>query len=76
MTIKLLINFMFLMDLSGADPLNRLSIRIITDTAWHSLFASQIFIKPSKDERVNFIPEFTLLSINNFAALPESDGTK
>ena len=60
----------------GADPLNRLSIRIITDTAWHSLFASQIFIKPSKDERVNFIPEFTLLSINNFAALPESDGTK
>jgi phosphoenolpyruvate carboxykinase (ATP) len=60
----------------GADPLNRLSIRIITDTAWHSLFASQIFIKPSKDERVNFVPEFTLLSINNFAALPESDGTK
>ena len=52
----------------GADPLYRLSIRVITDTAWHSLFASQIFIKPSKDELVNFIPEFTLLSINDFAA--------
>ena len=60
----------------GADPLNRLSVRVITDTAWHSLFASQIFIKPSKDELVTFNPEFTLLSINNFAALPEVDGTK
>src|SRR5215213_3720019 len=60
----------------GADPSNRLSVRIITDTAWHSLFASQIFIKPSKGELLNFIPEFTLLSINNFAALPELDGTK
>src|SRR5919112_3061507 len=60
----------------GADPSNRLSVRIITDTAWHSLFASQIFIKPSKDELLNFVPEFTLLSVNNFAALPELDGTK
>src|SRR5919112_2481898 len=60
----------------GADPSNRLSVRIITDTAWHSLFASQIFIKPTKDELSNFNPEFTLLSINNFAALPELDGTK
>ena len=60
----------------GADPLSRLSIRVITDKAWHSLFANQIFIKPTKEELVNFIPEFTLLSINDFAAIPEIDGTK
>ena len=60
----------------GADPYSRLSIRVITDKAWHILFANQIFIKPTKDELVNFIPEFTLLSINDFAAIPEVDGTK
>ena len=60
----------------GADPLSRLSIRVITDKAWHSLFSNQIFIKPAKEELVNFIPEFTLLSINDFAANPEIDGTK
>jgi phosphoenolpyruvate carboxykinase (ATP) len=60
----------------GADKFSRLSIRVITDKAWHSLFANQIFIKPSKDELVNFEPEFTLLSLNDFAAVPEQDGTK
>ncbi len=60
----------------GADPFSRLSIRVITDKAWHSLFANQIFIKPSKDELVNFKPEFTLLSLNDFTAVPEQDGTK
>src|SRR6185312_5245134 len=60
----------------GADPFSRLSIRVVTDKAWHSLFANQIFIKPKKDELENFNPEFTLLSINDFAAIPEVDGTK
>jgi phosphoenolpyruvate carboxykinase (ATP) len=60
----------------GADPLSRLSIRVITDKAWHSLFSNQIFIKPTRGELVNFVPEFTLLSINDFAANPEIDGTK
>ena len=60
----------------GADPSSRLSIRVVTDKAWHSLFANQIFIKPTKDELLNFNPEFTLLSVNDFAAFPEVDGTK
>ncbi|MGN6629650.1 MAG: phosphoenolpyruvate carboxykinase (ATP), partial [Candidatus Nitrosocosmicus sp.] len=29
----------------GADSLSRLSVRVITDKAWHSLFSNQIFIK-------------------------------
>src|SRR4028118_106903 len=60
----------------GADSFSRLAVRVITDKAWHSLFANQIFIKPSNDELANFIPEFTLLSINDFTAIPEVDGTK
>ncbi|MGN6707907.1 MAG: phosphoenolpyruvate carboxykinase (ATP) [Candidatus Nitrosocosmicus sp.] len=60
----------------GADSLSRLSVRVITDKAWHSLFSNQIFIKATRDELVNFNPDFTLLSINDFAAMPGLDGTK
>lgn len=60
----------------GADYSTRLSIRIITDKAWHNLFATQIFIKPSQEELSSFKPDFTLLSINDFASIPELEGTK
>ena len=60
----------------GADPDTRLAIRAITDKAWHSLFANQIFIRPTQKELKNHEPEFTLLSINDFGAIPENEGTR
>jgi len=60
----------------GADPDNRLPIRVFTDSAWHNIFASQIFIRPTPAELNNHKPEFTLFFVNDFAALPEIDGTK
>ena len=60
----------------GADPHSRLSIRVITDKAWHSLFANQIFIRPSEMELKNHDPQFTLLSVNDFGAMPETEGTR
>ena len=60
----------------GADPETRLSVRGITDKAWHSLFATQIFIRPTIEELGNFEPEFTLLSLNDFRAIPEIEGTR
>ena len=60
----------------GADISSRLSIRVITDRAWHSLFATQIFINASQEELSNFRPDFTLLSINDFVSIPELEGTK
>ena len=60
----------------GADPKTRLSVRVITDKAWHSLFATQIFIRPTAEELENFEPEFTLLSLNDFKAIPELEGTR
>ena len=59
----------------GADRTSRIPIRVITDKAWHCLFAAQIFINASHDELSNFKPEFTLLSINDFASIPEVEGT-
>jgi phosphoenolpyruvate carboxykinase (ATP) len=60
----------------GACLDTRLAIRVITDKAWHSLFANQIFIRPTQKELKNHEPEFTLLSVNDFGAIPESEGTR
>ncbi len=61
----------------GADPAYRLSIRVITETAWHSLFARSMFIReldPSKLEAHS--PEFTVIHTPHFHAVPEIDGTR
>ncbi len=59
----------------GADPQNRLSIRVINDRAWQSLFVRQLFIRPTPGELEAHRPEFTLMCINDFEAVPETDGT-
>jgi phosphoenolpyruvate carboxykinase (ATP) len=59
----------------GADKENRLAIRVINDHAWQNLFANQLFIKPSSSELESHEPEFTLMCINDFNAIPEVDGT-
>ncbi|MBV9176988.1 MAG: phosphoenolpyruvate carboxykinase (ATP) [Nitrososphaeraceae archaeon] len=60
----------------GADIEIRLPIRVITDKAWHSFFATQIFIRPTMAELENFSPAFTLLSVNDFRAIPGVEGTR
>ena len=60
----------------GADNKTRLPIRVITDKAWHNLFATQIFIRPTSREIESHEPKFTLLSINDFKALPNLEGTR
>jgi phosphoenolpyruvate carboxykinase (ATP) len=60
----------------GADPENRLPIRIINDRAWHNLFARQLFIRPQPEELEMYPPEFTLLSCDDFAPNPRETGTR
>ena len=59
----------------GADPDYRLSVRIITQYAWHSLFARNMFILPSEEEQATFEPEFVVLDCPGFHAFPEFDHT-
>ncbi len=56
---------------AGADPDHRLPIQVITETAWHSLFARNMFIRRNSGEPA----EFTVVSLPNFHAIPEVDGT-
>ena len=60
----------------GADHENKLPIRVITDKAWQNLFATQIFISPTDIELVNHDPKFTLLSVNDFGAEYDLEGTR
>ena len=59
----------------GAEKESRLGIRLINDHAWQNLFARQLFIRPSAAELESHEPEFTLMCINDFEAIPEVDGT-
>ena len=47
----------------GADPENRLAIRVINDHAWQNVFARQLFVRPSAVELESHEPEFTLICI-------------
>ncbi|MBC5809374.1 MAG: phosphoenolpyruvate carboxykinase (ATP) [Candidatus Eremiobacteraeota bacterium] len=59
----------------GADPRYRLPVRVLTEAAWHNLFARHLFITPAQppDE---FSPEFTVINACNFSAEPARDGTR
>ncbi len=59
----------------GADPKHRLAIRIITDHPWQSLFVRQLFIRPTVSELEVHAPEYTVIALNDFKAMPEMDGT-
>lgn len=60
----------------GADPNYQMPIRVITEFAWHSLFARNMFIKIDElDKLKRFTPDFTIISIPTFQAMPSIDGT-
>lgn len=59
----------------GANRDHRIAIRVINDHAWQSLFARQLFVRPSAAELGSHEPQFTMMCINDFEAIPEVDGT-
>ena len=61
---------------AGADPEYSLSIRVVTQLAWHSLFARQLLIRPSGGHSVSTAPDFTLLFVPAFQADPGAHGTR
>ncbi len=61
---------------AGADIDHRLSIRVVTEMAWHSLFAHQLFIRPTDKQLETHKPQFTIINAANFQADPLRDGTK
>ncbi len=60
---------------AGADPYYRVPIRVISEHAWHSLFAYTMFIRPTPEELSAHVPQFTIIQAPHFEAIQELDGT-
>jgi phosphoenolpyruvate carboxykinase (ATP) len=69
---------LFIQDVySGADSQYRQAIRIVAEDAWHSVFARNMFIRVlSREELSRHRPQFTVLHVPHFHAIPEIDGTR
>ena len=55
----------------GADPAHRIPAHVITERAWHSLFAKNMFLAPFASSEV----PFTILHAPGCKADPATDGT-
>ncbi len=61
---------------AGADPTSRLSVRVVTPLAAHSLFSRVLFIRLDDAELEAFAPNTLVLHAPGFEADPEEDGTR
>ncbi|MQA66607.1 MAG: phosphoenolpyruvate carboxykinase [Alphaproteobacteria bacterium] len=60
---------------AGADKGYRIGARVVTETAWHSLFTRNMFLQPRDGEAVGFKPDFTILHAPGLNVDPKVDGT-
>ena len=58
-----------------ADPAHQLDIRVITEYAWHALFARHLFV-PAVGAFEGFRPQLTVLDIPSFQADPSRHGCR
>jgi phosphoenolpyruvate carboxykinase (ATP) len=60
----------------GAHPKHRRSLRVYTETAWASIFARNLFRRPTADELEDFAPNFTIINVPSFQADPATEGVR
>lgn len=61
---------------AGADPKHKLSVRVISEYAYQSLFSNHLLLRPaSLTELENHTPQLTILAAPNCLADPKTDGT-
>ena len=62
---------------AGSDPDHRLTLRVVTDLAWHSLFARNMFIRePERERLAELVPDWDIIYTSAFKAEPERDHTR
>ena len=61
----------------GADPKWQMPIRVITETAWHTLFVRNMFLRIRDPEVLaKHLPKFTVIHAPGFNADPTQDKTR
>ena len=61
---------------AGADPKQRIAVRVVTNYPYHALFARTMFIDPTEDELRDFEPQALVLHAPGLESDPETDGTR
>jgi phosphoenolpyruvate carboxykinase (ATP) len=59
-----------------ADEKYKLNIRVVNEYPWSTMFAYNMFLRPSEDELKNFKEEWLIVNAPGFMADPEVDGTR
>ena len=68
---------LFTQDLyAGADPAHRVRVRLVTSSAWHALFARNMFIRPPHEDLAGFEPDYVILHAPHYQAEPSRDGVR
>jgi phosphoenolpyruvate carboxykinase (ATP) len=68
---------LFVADLfGGSQPEYRVSVRVITQLAWHNLFVRTLLVRPTADELSSFAPEYTIINLPSFKADPARHGCR
>jgi len=60
----------------GADPKNRIPVRVYVENAYHALFIRTLLIRPTETELQNFVPEWTIIDLCRVSLDPAKDGTR
>ena len=61
---------------AGADPQYRLPVRVVTPSAWHSVFVYNMFLRPYRGQRKGAMEGFTVLHAPELEADPDVHGTR
>jgi phosphoenolpyruvate carboxykinase (ATP) len=68
---------LFVADLyGGSQPEHRVRVRVVNELAWHNLFIRTLLVRPEAAELPGFEPEFTIIDLPSFRAVPERHGTR
>ncbi|MFT7344237.1 MAG: phosphoenolpyruvate carboxykinase (ATP) [Lentimonas sp.] len=59
-----------------ANPKFQLNLRVVTETPWANMFASNMFLRPTDEQIENFTPEWHIVCAPEFKADPAVDGTR
>jgi phosphoenolpyruvate carboxykinase (ATP) len=59
-----------------ADPRYQLAVRVVTEKAWHALFAHCLLLRPDPEDLAGFEPGLTVLHASGLRAEPATDGTR
>jgi phosphoenolpyruvate carboxykinase (ATP) len=67
----------YVADLFGGSQADyRVSVRVITQYAWHSQFIRTLLVRPTAEELASFAPEYTIIDLPSFRADPARHGCR